>query len=109
MVRVEPIWIDGYPFTTTHVALPKTNLLTISNAIGYVMCGALDVSLLRTELADRNIIAARATGVKTMDALIEGRVESCTQSAEQLGIQPGMSIKEALILIGQVAQGDPTM
>lgn len=104
LVRVEPTWIHGYPFTATHVTLPKTNLLMVSNDIGYVMCGALDVSLLRNKLADRNIVAARATGVKTMDALIAGYVESCTQAAEALGIEPGMPMTEALIRIGEAAQ-----
>lgn len=103
MVTVKPIFIDNFAFTATHVALPKTNLLSISNDVGYVMCGALDVELLRTKLADRGIIAARATGVKTMDELIEGTVESCTQGAEVLGIHEGMSMRDALRRIGQAA------
>jgi uncharacterized protein YunC (DUF1805 family) len=98
---VEPIWVENYPFTATHVALPKTNLLVVSNHIGYVMCGALDISLLREQLAHRGIIAARATGVKTMAELLEGTVESCTQTAESLGIQAGMPIQAALELLGQ--------
>ncbi|WP_067619288.1 YunC family protein [Alicyclobacillus acidiphilus] len=104
MVTVQPIWIDRYPFTATHVALPKTNLLMVSNDLGYVMCGALDVELLRTQLADRGIVAARATGVKTMEQLISGTVESCTQAAEELGIRIGMPIRDALIRIGEAAQ-----
>lgn len=108
MVRVEPIWVEGFPFTTTHVALPKTNLLMVSNDYGYIMCGALDVELLRTKLADRGIIAARATGVKTMQELIDGTVESCTQAAEELGIIPGMSMKDALRKIGEYASGRAT-
>ncbi|WAH35728.1 YunC family protein [Alicyclobacillus dauci] len=101
MVKIEPIWIDGYAFTTTHVALPKTNLLMVSNSVGYVMCGALDVGLLRDKLASRGIIAARATGVKTMEELIQGNVESCTQEAEAIGITVGMSMTDALKRIGE--------
>lgn len=103
MVSVQPLWVGEYPFTATHVALPKTNLLAINNDLGYVMCGALDVELLRTKLADRGIVAARATGVKSMDELLNGDVESCTQGAEEIGIKVGMSIREALVRMGRAA------
>ncbi|MDP9727497.1 YunC family protein [Alicyclobacillus tolerans] len=96
MVRLYPIQIDEQIFTAVEVHLPKTTLLSISNEVGYVMCGALDVELLRTRLAAREIVAARAVGVKTIEELLMGQVESCTQSAEALGIFPGMSIREAL-------------
>jgi uncharacterized protein YunC (DUF1805 family) len=94
---VTPIQIDGHTFVATEVRLPKTNLLVVHCHTGYVMCGALDVELLRTKLASRGIIAARAVGVKTMDELIDGQVESCTQAAEELGITIGMPITEALL------------
>ncbi|MBX6353353.1 MAG: DUF1805 domain-containing protein [Thermoflavifilum sp.] len=96
MIELKPIWIDGEPFTAVEVALPKTHLMAITCDTGYVMCGALDVSLLRTRLADRGIVAARAVGVRTLDELLNGTVESCTQAAEALGIRPGMPVREAL-------------
>lgn len=108
MVHIEPLWIGGYPFTATHVALPKTNLLTVSNSVGYIMCGALDVNLLREKLAARGIIAARATGVKTIEELIDGSVESCTQNAEAIGIHEGMPMREALIYMGKLEQSQST-
>lgn len=108
MVHIEPLWIEGYPFTATHVALPKTNLLTISNSVGYIMCGALDVGLLREKLADRGIVAARATGVKTLQELIDGSVESCTQNAEAIGIQKGMPMHEALVHMGKLEKSKET-
>ncbi|GEO25699.1 hypothetical protein AAC03nite_14840 [Alicyclobacillus acidoterrestris] len=100
MVNITPIEVQGYRFTATHVALPKTNLLVVSNQVGYIMCGALDITLLRETLASRGIIAARAVGVKTMQELLDGKVESCTQAAEALGITPGMAVTEALARIG---------
>lgn len=63
------------------------------------MCGALDIDLLRTQLANRGIIAARAVGVRTIDDLLGGTVESCTQPAELLGIRSGMPIRDALVLM----------
>lgn len=97
MVQVRPIWIDTEMFLATEVNLPKTNLLVIQSDTGYVMCGALDVQLLRDKLASRNILAARAVGVKTMEELLEGTVESCTQAAQTLGIEPGTPIRDALL------------
>ncbi|MFB5190444.1 YunC family protein [Alicyclobacillus fastidiosus] len=108
MMDVKPIEVQGYRFVATHVALPKTNLLSISNDIGYIMCGALDITLLREQLADRGIIAARAVGVRTMQELLDGEVESCTQGAEAIGILPGMSMRDALAKIGAAeAQSKP--
>lgn len=68
------------------------------------MCGALDIHLLRERLANRGIVAARATSVKTMDELLHGTVESCTQGAEALGIHAGMSMQDALARIGDASR-----
>jgi len=91
--------VGPYTLTAVEVKLPQTNLLAIRTDTAYVMCGALDVQLLRDLLAHRNIIAARATGVKTVQELLDGRVDSCTQAAERLGIQAGMPIIEALVMM----------
>ncbi|MCY0887609.1 MAG: DUF1805 domain-containing protein [Alicyclobacillaceae bacterium] len=97
MISVYPISVDDHAFIAVEVALPKTNLLAITTSKGYVMCGALDVELLRTRLKSREILAARAVGVKTIEELLEANVESCTQAAEDAGIQPGTPIREALL------------
>ncbi|HLR40492.1 MAG TPA: DUF1805 domain-containing protein, partial [Virgibacillus sp.] len=41
MITVNPLEVDGMFFTAIRVELPKTNLLVISNEIGYIMCAAL--------------------------------------------------------------------
>ncbi|GLC89534.1 YunC family protein [Lysinibacillus piscis] len=97
MVTIEPIMIKGHFFTAIVVQLPKTTLLTVSNDTGYIMCGALDIDLLNTRLAERKIIAGRAVGVKTIDELLTAPLESVTFEAEQLGISQGMSGMEALL------------
>jgi uncharacterized protein YunC (DUF1805 family) len=102
VINMNPIFIDGEPFVSIEVKLPKTNLLAISTDNGYVMCGALDIELLRNKLASRQIIAARATGVKTIDELLYGHVESCTQAAEEIGIHKNMPIRDALLLMKQI-------
>ena len=81
----------------TTVLLPKTTLLTISNDVGYIMCGALDVGLLNRVLADRGIIAARAVGVRTIEQLLNAPLESVTIAAKIRGIHEGMIGKDALL------------
>lgn len=97
MIFVQPIDIEGNTFLAVSVELPKTNLLTVSNDKGYIMCGALDVTLLNDKLKDRKIIAGRAVGVKTIDQLLNAPLESITYEAEELGITKGMIGREALL------------
>lgn len=97
MVEIKPIVIEGHPFIGVVVQLPKTNLISISNDKGYIMCGALDVGLLNERLADRKIIAGRATGVRSLEDLLESPLERVTRQAEKLGIVPGMKGRDALL------------
>ncbi len=97
MISVEPMFIEGKPFTAVTVKLPKTDFMSISNEKGYIMCGALDIQLLNDKLKERKIIAGRAVGVRTIEQLLEAPLESVTIEAEELGIQPGMTGKEALL------------
>ncbi|MBE1555621.1 YunC family protein [Sporosarcina limicola] len=97
MISSAPIVLEGHSFTAVTVRLPKTTLLTISNDNGYIMCGALDVGLLNTQLHERKILAGRAVGVKTIEQLLKAPLESVTLEAERLGIHSGMSGEQALL------------
>ena len=97
MIDVTPIDINGHTFLSISVQLPKTNLLVVTSDKGYIMCGALDVSLLNEKLKDRKIIAGRATGVKTIEQLLEAPLESVTYEAEAYGIYKGMIGKDAML------------
>ncbi|MHB1630417.1 MAG: YunC family protein [Bacilli bacterium] len=96
MVNITPISLDDAICLAVTVELPKTRLVAIKTDIGYIMCGALDVRLLNTSLADRRIVAARAVGVKTVEQLLEAPLESVTGEAESMGIHPGMTGADAL-------------
>ncbi len=96
---MEPMVVGGHVMIGVEVKLPKTTLLSISTDKGYIMCGALDVGLLNDKLSDRGIIAARAVGVRTLPQLLAAPLESVTLEAEKLGIVPGMSGAEALLLM----------
>jgi uncharacterized protein YunC (DUF1805 family) len=97
VINLSPVEIDGHTFLAVSVQLPKTNLLVVTNDNGYIMCGALDVGLLNAKLKDRKILAGRAVGVKTIEQLIEAPLESVTHEAEQRGITPGMTGRDALL------------
>jgi uncharacterized protein YunC (DUF1805 family) len=99
MVKMIPIRYEGVEAIGVEVSLPKTTLISVSTTKGYIMCGALDVSLLNEKLKDRNIIAGRAVGVKTIEQLMEAPLESVTFEAEALGIVPGMKGRDALQLM----------
>lgn len=99
VISLQPLLLEGHPFLSISVELPKTNLLIITNEIGYIMCGALDVALLNEKLKDRKVIAGRAVGVKTIEDLLDAPLESVTYEAENLGIQKGMIGRDALLLM----------
>jgi uncharacterized protein YunC (DUF1805 family) len=99
MVKMIPIRYEGVEAIGVEVSLPKTTLISVSTAKGYIMCGALDISLLNEKLKDRHIIAGRAVGVKTIEQLLEAPLESVTYEAEELGIFVGMKGRDALLLM----------
>ncbi len=100
MITINPIDLDGIVFTAVRVELPKTNLLIVSNDVGYIMCAALDVAIFDEKLAEREVIAARAMGVRTIEQLLEAPLESVTNAAaEKFGWHNGMIGKDALLLI----------
>ncbi|QJD87801.1 YunC family protein [Cohnella herbarum] len=103
MVRVIPLQIDDWTAVGVEVLLPRTTLLAITAGDGYIMCGALDVQLLNERLKDREIVAGRAVGVKTLQQLLDAPLESVTDSARKLGITVGMSGQEAIRIMAKAA------
>ncbi|HET7521681.1 MAG TPA: DUF1805 domain-containing protein [Bacillales bacterium] len=101
MIEMSPLKIGGHQFTAITVKLPKTNFMAVTGEKGYIMCGALDVALLNDKLKDRKIIAGRAVGVRTIDQLLEAPLESVTLEAENLGITPGTTGREALMKMAE--------
>lgn len=99
MMNVYPIDLSGYTCIAVDVALPKTRLLAVQSATGYIMCGALDISLLNSRLAERKIIAGRAVGVRTIDELLDAPLESVTTEAESIGWTPGIRGRDALLCL----------
>lgn len=98
-MQMVPVPIGGHVALGVEVKLPKTTLIAVSTDKGYIMCGALDVTLLNERLADRKIIAGRAVGVRTLEELLEAPLESVTDEAKAMGIVPGMKGKDAVRLM----------
>lgn len=96
MISVNPIEIENKLFTAIRVELPKTNLLIVTNDVGYIMCAALDVDLLSHALADRQVIAGRAKGVRTIEDLLNAPLEKVTDASKTYGWEVGMVGKDAL-------------
>lgn len=99
MVTVSPVQLDGIAATAVTVLLPKTTLIAVTTPGGYIMCGALDVDLLNTRLAERGIVAGRALGVRSVDDLLEAPLADVTDAARALGVEPGMKGRDALRLM----------
>jgi uncharacterized protein YunC (DUF1805 family) len=97
MIHVEPITLEGHTVIAIEVILPKTTLIIVTTGKGYIMCGALDISLLNERLKERNILAARATGVRTIAELLDAPLESVTDTAKKMGVVPGMKGREAIL------------
>ncbi len=97
MIQLKPIDIEGKKVLGIEVRLPRTTLLVVTTDQGYIMCGALDVALLNERLSERNIVAARALGVRTLEQLLDAPLESVTHTAIEKGIEPGMTGRQALL------------
>lgn len=96
MVSIVPVDIDGQTAVGLIVELPKTRLLAVTTDQGYIMCGALDVHLLNTRLAERQILAGRALGVRTLQELLDAPLQDVTEAAQRLGVVSGMTGRTAL-------------
>jgi len=103
MVRMEPIKIGDWTATGVEVRLPGTTLLAVTAGNGYIMCGALDVRLLNERLSERQIVAGRALGVRTLEQLLEAPLESVTHAAEAMGITAGTVGEEAVRMMAAAA------
>ena len=72
--------------------MQKYPLLVIRAEKGFLMCGYLNVSAAET-LGDT---AAKVKGVQSFEDMLKAQVVEVTQLARELGIEPGMTGREAL-------------
>jgi uncharacterized protein YunC (DUF1805 family) len=72
--------------------MQKYPLLVIRAEKGFLMCGYLNVNAAET-LGDT---AAKVRGVQSFEDMLNASVVEVTELARELGIEPGMTGKEAL-------------
>lgn len=97
MVKIEHIKLRNGYVLGIEVNYPKTRLLSImAPGIGYLMCGVFNVNAMDQLHGEREIIAARVTGVRNFDDLLMAEVMGVTKKASEIGIRPGMTGEEAL-------------
>ena len=103
MFNVQKIQIEGYEFLTYEVQLPKTTLLIVSNDVGYIMCAAVDIDFFNNtpKLREREIIAGRAEGVRTLEELLNAPMAKLTIAAQNLGITEGTIGRDALVIMAK--------
>ena len=75
--------------------LTSKNLIVFSGRRGYVMCGYLNLKA-ADKLKD---VAAKITGVSTINEALDANVHSATSAAKRLGIHKGQAIKDVLKII----------
>jgi uncharacterized protein YunC (DUF1805 family) len=72
--------------------MQKYTLLVIRADKGFLMCGYLNVNAAE-EFGDT---AAKVKGVKSLEDMLKAQVVEVTEMAKELGIEPGMTGREAL-------------
>ena len=100
MIEVNPIACEGGTAIAITVLYPKTKLMSITVPdVGYIMCGVLNVEALDGLHPEREIIAARLEGIRTIQDLLDFPVREVTIKGQKIGIKPGISGSEAVRLM----------
>ena len=82
--------------------MDNTSILILEGYNAFAMCGALNVDVYNSDkMMDRKVICMRATGVRTIDALLEAKIESCSNYAKTKGIDKDMLIKDAFKILSE--------
>jgi len=84
--------LDGHKAHGLEVELPGAPLVVAWGQAGFVMCGYLSI-----ESADKlGVSAAMVRGVKTIDDLLEAKVQKVSAAGAARGVAEGMAGRDAL-------------
>ncbi len=70
----------------------KAPLIIVKGENGYIMCGYLNIDAANS-LGD---VAVRVSGVNDINDVLNSSVNACTDSAKELGINPGDNIMDII-------------
>ena len=89
----ETLLLDGTPFEGVAIPTGNTFILVIKAEKGLLGCGYISL-----ETAERvGDAVAIVSGVKNFDDMLAARVKSVSSAAAELGVEPGMSGRVALL------------
>lgn len=89
MIKVNCIETKKGEAITIDIEVPKAHLLLIRANKGFIMCAALNIRILDELHPERCIIAATVKGIKSIDEMLEKKINEATLEAQKLGINPG--------------------
>ena len=89
---IEQIRLDNGCALGLSFEMQKYPLLVIRAEIGFLMCGYLNIDAAET-LGDT---AAKVKGVQSFEDMLKAEVVEVTRFARELGVEPGMTGREAL-------------
>jgi uncharacterized protein YunC (DUF1805 family) len=89
---IEQIQLENGCALGLRFEMQKYSLLVIRAEKGFLMCGYLNVSAAET-LGDT---AAKVKGVQSFEDMLKAQVVEVTQFAREIGVEAGMTGKEAL-------------
>ena len=93
MIVIKQLEINGKKIIGLEIKnLGKAPLIIAKTDKGYVMCGYLNIEVAE-KLGD---VAAIVSGVSSVEELLEKPVKAVTTKARSLGVEPGMTGREAL-------------
>ena len=92
MLEIQQLELRGGTALGVRVELPRAPLVLVRARKGFAMCGYLNL-----EAVDRaGEVAVRVTGVRNFEDVLQAKVAGVSQKARELGINEGMSGREAL-------------
>ena len=91
-MEIQYLDLDGQKLKGVKIPTGKTAILIIQAPKGFLGCGYFDL-----EVANKfGDIAAIVTGVKELEEMLNKPVQKVSQAAKDLGIEEGLSGKDAL-------------
>lgn len=92
MIKVEKLTIGDKDYECLVMETENTKLLIIKAEKGFLGCGYINIEV-ANKVGDA---VAIVTGVKTFDDMLKANVVKISEKAKKLGIQEGVSGREAL-------------
>lgn len=90
----------GMKLESIEIKLPGTTFIILKGQKGFFMCGALNVDIYNSlKMKDRKVLCANVVGVKTVEDLLNGKLNQVSDALKEKGAYEGMSVDEALVYI----------